>query len=126
VSGDVPVALLETLVLPDEVKIISSHNNRPLHLHFLHDARQDSAADLDESGERALLVDVNAVFGLIWGLESQTYVLHITYLLRVLSSQKLLLSIEEDVLLLLKRALCLIRHDYKFLLLQITNLPTSL
>jgi len=77
------VTLLKTLVLPDKVKIVSAHHDRPLHLHLLNDSSQNPAADLDKAGERAFLVDVDAVFGFIRRLEAQTNILHVTNLFGV-------------------------------------------
>ena len=64
--------------LPDEVKVVSPNDDGTLHLQLLDDAIEDSAANLDESGEGTLFVDVIALFGLLGGLEAQTHVLHVT------------------------------------------------
>ena len=59
------------------MKVVSPDDDSALHLQLLDDAVEDSAADLDESGEGALLVDVVALLGLDGGLETQTNVLHV-------------------------------------------------
>ena len=69
------------LTAPDEVKVVSSDDNGALHLELLDDAIEDSAADLDESGEGAFLVDVIALLRFHRGLKAQTHVLHITDLI---------------------------------------------
>merc|ERR1719173_231791 len=94
VGRDVFVTLFKTFVFPNKVKIISPYDYGSLHLHLLHDSGQNSAANLDEAGERAFLVHVNAVFRLIGSL----------------AAQKLLFAVEEYILLLLKGTFSLIRH----------------
>jgi len=86
VGRDVLVPLLKTLVLPDKVKIVSAHHDRPLHLHLLNHASQNPATDLNEASKGALLVDVNAIFCFIRRLESQTNILHVTNLFGVFST----------------------------------------
>jgi len=109
-SRDVLVTFFKPFVLPDEVQVIPPHNNRSLHLHFLYDARQNSATNLHETSEGTFLVDINAILRLIGSLEAQTDVFAVANLLGVFPAEKLLLSIEKDVFLLLKRAFRLIRH----------------
>jgi len=109
-SGDVLVSLLKSLVLPDEVKVVSSDDNGALHLELLDDAIEDSAADLDESGEGAFLVDVIALLRFHRGLETQTHVLHIADLLGLGPGDEGGLVVQEDILLLLESTFRLIRH----------------
>ena len=77
-----------SLTAPDEVKVVSSDDDGALHLELLDDAIEDSAADLDESGEGAFLVDVIALLRLHRGLEAQTHVLHITDLMEGLMREE--------------------------------------
>ena len=76
-GGNVPVPLLETLVFPDEMKIVSPDDDGALHLELTDDAAEDAAADLDEAGEGALLVDVVSLLCLLGSLETQTHILHV-------------------------------------------------
>lgn len=71
-DADVPVTLLEPVVLPDKVQIVTPDHDRPLHLHLAHHAGQDAAADRDVAGEGAFLVDVGSGDGLLRGLESES------------------------------------------------------
>lgn len=57
----VPVALLETAVLANVMQIVTSDDNRTLHLQLLHNAGENAAANAHVAGERALLVDVGAI-----------------------------------------------------------------
>merc|ERR1712212_333189 len=108
---DVPVSLLEPFVLSDEMEIISSDDDGSLHFHLLNDSGQDSAANLDEASERALFVNVIALFGFVGSLESETNVLRITDL-RFLAAQEVLFAVKKNILLLLKGSFSLIRHFY--------------
>ena len=56
----VAVPLLETIVLLDVMQIVSSDDDRTLHLHLLDSAGQDATTDRDIAGEGALFVDVSA------------------------------------------------------------------
>ena len=60
------------------MKVVSSDDDGALHLELLNNAIENSSANLDESGEGALLVDVVALLGLHRGLEAQSDVLHVT------------------------------------------------
>merc|ERR1712176_1491229 len=107
---DILVPLLETLVFSDEVKVVSSDDDGALHLELLNNAIENSSANLDESGEGALLVDVVALLGLHRGLEAQSDVLHVTDLLGLGPSDEGGLVVQEDILLLLESTFRLIRH----------------
>jgi hypothetical protein len=72
VRGDVAVSLLETVVLLDVVQVVAANDDGALHLRGVHNALQNAAADADVASERALLVDVGALNGLLGGLEAQT------------------------------------------------------
>lgn len=101
--AQIPVALLETVVLADKVQIITTDHNRPLHLHLTDHSGQDTAADGDVAGEGAFLVDVGAADCLLGGLEAKTDA--------VVQTQALLLvdlfTVQVDTDLLLERTLVL-------------------
>merc|ERR1719240_2114092 len=105
--GHVVVALLEPLVLLDEVQVVPAHDNGALHLpggdaHAL----EDAAADVDLAREGALLVDVLALLRLLRDLEAKANALHVAVKLAVLPD--VFLRTNEDVVLLLVRTLVLI------------------
>merc|ERR1719240_2349268 len=107
VHGHVVVALLEPLVLLDEVQVVPAHDDGALHLpggdaHAL----EDAAADVDLARERALLVNVLALLGLLRDREAEADALHVAVELAVLAD--VLLRTDEDVVLLLVRALVLV------------------
>ena len=58
------VALLETVVLSDVVKVVTADDNGSLHLVFDNDASKNAPSDGHVAGEWALLVDVIALSGL--------------------------------------------------------------
>ena len=60
--------LLKAAVFGNVVQVITSANNGPLHLHFGHYARGDTATDGDISIEGAFLVNISAFNSLSWGL----------------------------------------------------------
>lgn len=68
--ADVSVTLLEPVVLPDKVQIITPDHDRALHLHLAHHAVQDTSTDRDVAGEGAFLVDVGSGDGLKWKREA--------------------------------------------------------
>jgi len=107
VSGDVLVSLLKSVVFADVVKVIPAEDNGTLHLHFLDNSSEDTAADAHIAGEWALLVNVGTLNGLTWGLESQANVSVVTLLFHCLSRQQDLLLVEEYAGLLLERPLSL-------------------
>ena len=55
------MSLLKSLVLSDVVEIVPANHQRSLHLHTLHNAREDSATDGDIASEGTLLVNVRAL-----------------------------------------------------------------
>merc|ERR1719231_2234763 len=63
-SSNVVVALLETVVLLDVVKVVTADDDGALHLGGLDNALEDTAADRHIAGEGALLVDIVAGDGL--------------------------------------------------------------
>lgn len=58
------VALLETVVLSDVVKVVTADDNGSLHLVLDDDATKNAPSDGHIAGEWALLVDVIALGGL--------------------------------------------------------------
>lgn len=66
------VALLITLVLVDEVKVVSADDDRSVHLRRVDDTAQNAPADDDVAREGALLVDVLTVGSSLGGLEAKT------------------------------------------------------
>jgi len=109
-SGDVSVSFLESLVFPDEMKIVPPEDDGSLHLQLPHDSAQNSPADLYEAGEGTLLVDVVSILGLLGSLETQTNILHVADLFRLRSGDESRFVVEEDILLLLESTFRLVRH----------------
>lgn len=68
VGGQVLVPLLVTRVLGHEVEVLPSDDDGAGHLGRHNLAGEDATTDRDLSGERALLVDVGTVDGLLGGL----------------------------------------------------------
>merc|ERR550534_1460854 len=64
------VTFLVSLVLLDKMQVVPSQHNRTIHLHRLHDTREDSSSDADISCERTLFVNVMAFHCVAWCLES--------------------------------------------------------
>eukprot|EP00976_Prorocentrum_cordatum_P018580 376498-Prorocentrum_minimum.AAC.6 len=75
VRRQVLVTLLVTLVLGDEVKVVTTNDNGALHLGGLDHTVENAAADGNIAGEGALLVDVVALDCLLGGLEPEPNVL---------------------------------------------------
>lgn len=69
------MALLVTIVLGDVVKVLTADDNGTLHLGGHNDTSQDTALNVDLTGERALLVNVVAKLSLLGGLEAKTNIL---------------------------------------------------
>jgi len=71
-SGDGLMALLESVVLLDVMKVITSDNDGSGHLSGDNDTLEESATDGHVAGEGALLVDVGALDGGLRGLETES------------------------------------------------------
>ena len=69
------MTLLVPVVLGYVVQVVAAHHHCPLHLGRNDNALEDPPADGDFAGEGALLVDVGALYGLLWGLEVESHVL---------------------------------------------------
>lgn len=106
VSGEVLVALLVTGVLGDEVKVLAADDDGAVHLGGNDGAGEDTAADRDETGERALLVDVATLNGGLGGTETQTNILvPSASVLARSGALGLGLGVQEDMRLLLESTL---------------------
>jgi hypothetical protein len=79
VGGDVLVPLLESAVLQDVVKVVSSDNDGVPHLGGDDHTIQNSSTDGNISGERTLLVDIVGLNGTVGSLDSETDVLDETH-----------------------------------------------
>jgi len=110
VHGKVLVALLEALVLAHVVQVVAADDDRALHLHLEHDARQDATTDGHVAGEWTFLVDVRPLDSFSGSLEAKANALDMTGHLHSLADNYVLLFVEEDSGLLLKRSLGLLRH----------------
>jgi len=102
------VSLLKTSVFLNEVQIISSDDNSPLHLHLLDNSCKDSASDVDWSGEWTFFVDVGSEDCLLGSLETKSNVFIPSWIGLVFAHQQGLL-VEVDISLLLERLLDLFR-----------------
>jgi hypothetical protein len=71
-GGDVPVPLLETLVLPLVMQVIAADDDSTSHLCRNNNAAKDATTDGDITCERALLVDVRTLDRLFRSLEAET------------------------------------------------------
>merc|ERR1719491_2323590 len=105
----VGVALLETMKLLHVMEIIPPDDDGALHLRGDHHALQHLPADAYVACERALLVDIVALLGLLWRREAQADVSEVAHaFLRLLAQQAL--GADEDRILLLEGLLGLV-HD---------------
>jgi len=77
-SGDVSVALFESVVLGQVVEIVTTNNNSSLHLVGDDNTTENTTADGNVAGERALLVNVVTSDGSGRGLEAQTNILEVS------------------------------------------------
>jgi len=94
------VALLVTVVLGDEVEVLTTDDDGTLHLGGDDLTSEDAATDGDITGEGALLVDVVSLNGLSGGLEAKTDLLVPAVVLDGLLAGNL--GVLEDTLLLLE------------------------
>lgn len=108
VGSEVLVALLVTSVLWNKVEVLATDDESAVHLGGDDGSGEDTATDGDLSGEWALLVDVGALNGGLWGLEAQSDVLvPSATVLASAGGLDLNLGVKEDVWLLLESALSL-------------------
>lgn len=69
------MALLITLIFLNVMEVVSSENNGAVHLGADNLSRQNASSDGHVSSEWALFINVFSLDCLLWGLESQTYLL---------------------------------------------------
>ena len=69
-GSEVVMSLLESVILLDVMKVISSEGDSTGHLSAKNDTFENSTSNGDWGGEWALLVDVGALHGGLWGLET--------------------------------------------------------
>src|SRR5690348_8025019 len=94
------VALLITVVLRDEVKVLATDDDGALHLGGDDLTGEDAATDGNIAGEGALLINVVTLDGLLGGLEAETNLLVPAVVLDGLLASNL--GVLEDTLLLLE------------------------
>ena len=113
-SMNVLVALLETTVLGNVVKVVPTNDNRALHLRGDDDSLQDLTTDGNVPGEGTLLVDVVSLDSGVGGLDSKTDILDPSHGLNLLGADAAL-ACDEDGILGLVRPFVLYRvpspHD---------------
>ena len=100
VGGNVLVSLLETTVLLNVVKVVSSDDDCSLHLGGDDLSNQNSSSDGNISSKWALLVDIVSLDGSVRGLDSKTNVLDETHWLLARSLDVALAGNEDCILLL--------------------------
>ena len=61
------MSLFKSVILLDVMQIVSPYHDCPLHLHALHDPRQNATTNADISCEGTLFVDVCSLNGLKYG-----------------------------------------------------------
>ena len=64
------MSLLESVILLDEMKVISSQNDGSSHFVGENDTLEDSSSNTDVGGEWALFVDICSFNGGLWSLET--------------------------------------------------------
>lgn len=101
VSSKSLVTLLVTVVLGEEVEVVTTKDNSALHLVRLDNTLEDTTADRDVGSERALLVNVRTDNSLLGGLEAKANRLVVT------NGTVLLGSLEEGVLVKVDASLLL-------------------
>jgi hypothetical protein len=107
VSWEILVTLLETVVLGDVVKVITTHDNGTAHLVGLDNTLQDASTDSNVTGEWALLVNISTIDSLLWGTETKTDVAEITHMALLDLTSKDALAAKLDSRLLLESVLFL-------------------
>ena len=108
VHGRVLVALLETVVLLDLVKVVLTDDDGVLHLGGLDHTSDQLATDVHVAGPRALTVNVGAIDSRTRGLDAQTNALEVALVAdALLGLAKHALLPNEDAILLLERPLVL-------------------
>jgi hypothetical protein len=105
----VGVSLLETSILGDILKVITTNNKSSLHLVGDDHCLKDTATDGHITSEGTLFVDVSALRSLLGSLEAKTDGLGVPQALGCLGTQHSLATYEDSILLLvcILRLICL-------------------
>ena len=117
----IAVPFLESVVFLNEVEVISSDHNSPLHLHLHHNSSENTSSDKDIASEGTLLVDVSAFGCISRSLKAEANISDISgdFARLLLSEDRLLVEVDSG--LLLEGPLVLVRHYVYFLLRSITD-----
>jgi len=99
-GSEVVMSLLESVILLDVMKVVSSEGDSTGHLSAKNDTFENSTSNGDWGGEWALLVDVGALHGGLWGLETETNLLIESWASGCLLSEDFLGVLEDAKLLL--------------------------
>lgn len=97
-SMNVLVALLETTVLGNVVKVVPTNDNRALHLRGDDESLQNFTTDGNVAGEGAFLIDIVSLHRSIGGLDTQTNVLNPTHGLYLFGIDVALACDEDGIL----------------------------
>ena len=79
VCGQVVMSLLKSIVLLDIVKIIPSEGDCAVHLGGEDDTLEDSTSDRNVGGEWTFMINIVAFDGRLWGLETKTDLLVVSW-----------------------------------------------
>jgi len=107
-GSNIMVALFVTHVLFHEVKVVTANDDGALHLGGLHTAFKDASTDGDVASERALLVNIFAVEGLLRCLDIKANILGVSHVGSLQFLSKNTFAAEEDGGLLLESPLRLL------------------
>ena len=102
VDWGILMSLLESVVLSDEVQIISSDDDSSGHLGGNNNTLNNSSSDGDITSEWALSINVSSFNGFSWGLEAQSDVSIVSQSLGGLGSEDLLAAEGNTVLLVIE------------------------
>ena len=97
-SVDVLVALLKPTVLRNVMEVVSTYDNRALHLCRGNKTLQNLTTDRYIAGERALLIDVVPLDGSIRCLNPESNILHPTHGFHLLCADAALPGDEDGIL----------------------------
>ena len=101
VSDDVCVSLLVSVVLLDEVEVVSSDDDGVSHLVGDDHGSENLSSDADISSEGALLVDVVSLDGLLGGFEAESDLPVVSDSLSSLGEEELFVVLENTGLFLI-------------------------
>ena len=71
------MALFETIVLSNVMKVVTANYYGPLHFHLDYNTTKNSTSDLNGTSKRAFLVDIFAFLGFSGRLKTKTNFLNI-------------------------------------------------